>query len=852
MPSAACHDKPVVERYTGDTMDAIQARFARIARFSRWGLFFLLGAVATLGQVLFVRQFLTVAYGNELCLGLLFFFWFLGVSSGAEVGGWAASRVRERLWWLIFLMVVLVVVLGVQLAVIRSLRYILPALVGEYLSLGQLAWGAFLGVTPFSFLVGLIFPFAGQVARGEERFSPGGVSTVYILEAAGSLAAGALFTYVLLSHVTAFGMAKGAAVLVVALCLALAMAVWRLRLKRYRTPASPDPWQNDGKGQYRQIREAARVLLLFAVLPALAGLSAGDLEQRTAALRWRSQFPGVLRVHSSESPYGHLDLAETAGQYSLYSNGQLIGSFPDPYSYLEPVHSAMVQHVSPSQVLLVGGNPEMIRLILEHGVQRVDWVELDPALIDLMLKYSSAENRALVRDPRVQVYYEDGRRFIRRIADLRGQTSGSTAGESGSGVSPGGPYDLILLDVPDPSTAQLNRYYTEEFYREAKGALKADGVLVTSIQASVHATGEEVVGYGKVIASTLQRTFAEFALQPGQAYWFYASRVKGQVSEEPEVLAARFRQRGVQPEAFAYSFRTLFQPDRVKKLRAALESPPRPASNTDFHPVAYVYQLLVWNRWAGSDLSGLLLALRDRSPFWMLAVLGLLLAARFVVLRRREASSRHRLDLALAIAVLGLTGMSVELVLLFAFQNSFGVLYQKIAMVIALFMFGLTLGSFVMNRLVEGRKLFASLGRTDPRQSASTLTLSETQREAGLRILLVVSMLFVLVLPLCLRLAARGGLTSPAFFYALVGFSGILTGAGFPLVISLYHRPGQPVARAAGVIDCMDHLGAMVGALLTGTLWLPLWGVGTTCAILAVANAMALILLGRQKAAACP
>jgi len=822
------YDNPVRARYTGGAMKGT-VLLDRGACLFRWGLFLLLGGVATLAQVVFMREFLTVAYGNELCLGLLFFFWFLGVGLGARLGGWAASRVVERSWWLFFLFVAMVFAFGAQLGVIRALRYLLRAASGEYLSLGRLAWGALVGITPFSFVVGLIFPFAGQVARGEERAaSPGGVSTVYILEAAGSLTAGVLFTYVLLGRVAPFGLAKAAAVLVVALCFALAVVEWKRRRAKYQTfPSSQtetrsrdfsrvEEYQSTGlksllrphdwKGSLRPIREAVRVLLLFAVLVFLAALSAGDLEKRTTALRWRSQFPGLRLVKSRETPYERLDLAESEGQYSLYGNGQLIGTFPDPYSYLEPVHCALVQHASPFQVLLVGGNLEMIQLILQHGVGRVDWVQLDPALMDLMLRYSSSEQRDLLRDRRVRLFFEDGRRFIQNCDT---------------------PYDLILLDVPDPSTAQLNRYYTEEFYAEAKRALKRDGVLVTSIQASVHATGEEVVAYGKVIFSALQRTFRQVAVQPGQSYRFFACAVEGQVSEAPEVLAGRYRRRGVEPAAFAFGFPVLFQPDRVEELRSALESPPRPEANTDFRPVAYIYQLLVWNRWAGSDVSGWLLALRARSPLWMLAVLGVLLGARWLALRRKGPGGRRRFDLALAIAVLGLTGMSVELVLLFAFQNHFGVLYQKIAMFIALFMFGLTMGSLGMNLILERRRL------------------SRPSRTRVLLRLLVISTVFVLGLPVCLWLSARVQLSSPALFYGLVSFSGLLTGAAFPLVLSLYHRPEEPVARAAGVIDSMDHLGAMVGSLLTGSAWLPLWGVWTTCVILAAVNVVVLVLLRR-------
>ena len=47
---------------------------------------FLLGYQATLSQVLIIREFLVVLFGNELCLGVIFFSWFVGIGLGALLG----------------------------------------------------------------------------------------------------------------------------------------------------------------------------------------------------------------------------------------------------------------------------------------------------------------------------------------------------------------------------------------------------------------------------------------------------------------------------------------------------------------------------------------------------------------------------------------------------------------------------------------------------------------------------------------------------------------------------------------------------------------------------------------------
>jgi hypothetical protein len=114
----------------------------RAESIPRWLAFFLMGAAAMLGQALLMRQFLAVASGYELSLGLLFFAWFFGVSLGASLGGRLAMRARGRAGqWFGVLLLLLLAMLGVQLGVTRALRSILGARPGEYLSLGRLALG---------------------------------------------------------------------------------------------------------------------------------------------------------------------------------------------------------------------------------------------------------------------------------------------------------------------------------------------------------------------------------------------------------------------------------------------------------------------------------------------------------------------------------------------------------------------------------------------------------------------------------------------------------------------------------------------------------------------------------------
>jgi len=86
-------------------------------------------------------------------------------------------------------------------------------------------------------------------------------------------------------------------------------------------------------------------------------------------------------------------------------------------------------------------------------------------------------------------------------------------------------------------------------------------------------------------------------------------------------------------------------------------------------------------------------------------------------------------------------------------------------------------------------------------------------------------------------IAAEIGLT---FF---IGIAGVLTGLEFPLVNKLFMQSNKDMAVSAGVTYSADHIGAILGAILTGVILVPLLGVFGTCVILAALNISSLVLI---------
>ena len=172
--------------------------------------------------------------------------------------------------------------------------------------------------------------------------------------------------------------------------------------------------------------------------------------------------------------------------------------------------------------------------------------------------------------------------------------------------------------------------------------------------------------------------------------------------------------------------------------------------------------------------------------------------------------------------------MALEIVLIFSFQNIYGYVYQKVGLIIALFMLGLSLGGYCMNRHLAGR-------------------------ERNWIFLLITFELLICIYACCLpyALAQFSLLESDTLpiatyleyiFMLMVMVAGFLTGLEFPLVSRIFIKQAE-IGKVAGWIDGFDHLGACFGALLTGTILVPLLGFYQSCFLTGLLNLLSGLLL---------
>jgi spermidine synthase len=698
-------------------------------------------------QVLILRELLVLAQGQELKLALGLWCWLLWAGLGSLAGGWLLSRAGPRLPRLGSLLVLLGGLLPVTIFLTRALPSLLPLPWGQSLPPGT-AFFLFLALlAPFGLTSGYFFPCACRTL--EVAGASAAIGRVYWLETLGAGLGVLLLQFFLLGRYSGLALGLGTG---------LGLAAAGFFLARPRSLRG---------------RVAAVLGLLLLAAAFLINPRAEDLSRR-----W--QWPGREVGATVDSPYALLTATREAEQLSFFANNLWQFTYPDPLTAEHQVQLALLEHRRPRRVLLLGGGvaglvPEILKTAT---ITHLDYVELDPQLVHLAQQLLPAS--AWPRDPRVRLIYQDARRFLSQTPHR---------------------YDVILMALPEPRSAQLNRFYSREFFQIAARHLQPGGVFSFSLAGAETSLHPLRAAYLALAYRTLGQVFPEVLVFPGERVRFFAAATSGVLVSDPQTLVARLKERQLRLKYVReyYLLDDLSRP-RQDYLTRLLGSQP-PEVNTDLDPRCYFYDLVLSGIQEGLPIKEVLLALKGVPPFpaWAALALGTLLLA--ALLRRRPGPLYLY-----QVLVMGLGTMALEIVVLVLYQIHLGSLYRQLGLLIAAFMLGMAAGGAMGTRWARrpqerGGRLAALQGGLAAMAGLLALLLSRGPGLAGPEG--VVKAAFILVL-------------------AAAGFGG---GGVFALSAGLWARARSDSAPKGGILYAADLLGATLGTLAVSLLVLPVWGI---------------------------
>jgi len=719
-----------------------------------------LGVSCVMTQLALMRELLDAFSGNELVLGVVLGNWLLLMSFGTWLGR-GADKLRRPLITLIVLQILVALLPLGQVFLLRAVRNVV-FIRGAAVGVTGTVISAFILLLPYCLVAGYALMLAcSLLARAEDAL---GIGRVYVADSVGSIIGGALFSFVLVRFL------DHASLLVYPAVLNLLMAV----LLAFRA-------------RFKLLSTIAGVLTVAVVAMAILV----DLDGVSTAWQYSRQHI----VARANSPYGKLLVTESDGQFNFIENGVPLTSTRDDQHVEETVHYAMAQRPEARKVLLVGGGISgTAREILKYHVSRVDYVELDPLILEFGRKFLP-ENLA---DNRIRIINTDGRLFVRQTGEK---------------------YDVVIIDIPAPSTAQLNRFFTVEFQAEVKRVLAPGGVVSFGLGRYENYVSPELARMLASADQSLKQSFPNVRVFPGSQVFFLAS--DGPLFND---IAARIEQRGIKTKLMnRHYLDAMLTPDRMADMQRALEQPA--ALNTDFSPVLYYYHLRHWMS-------------QFQTGFGVLQALLFVLVGIYLV-RLRGA--------ALVLFSSGFASTALEILLLLAFQVLCGSVYHQIGVIVTVFMAGLALGAMMTNRFPNGR---AAL----PRVLADQQVGSTPRGDNGGKILALLAfaiasyaILLAFFPPL---LNGVSDLTASLWFIKtaialLTLILAVLVGMQFPLANRLEF---DGTVAGASRLYTADFVGAFLGALLASTLLIPLIGVMGVCLLTAALNLLGGTMIHFRKA----
>lgn len=749
----------------------------------------LIGFTSTVAQIVLLRELMVVSYGNEISLGVMLASWLLWTALGSSLLGRFAAGVSAPAKQMAGLQTLLALLLPATVFAVRASRGVFHAFPGEVLGPAPIFLTCLTMLSCFGAASGWAFVAGSRFHTHESHSSiMAAVNSVYLLEAVGSALGGILVSLMFFLSLNSLQIA-----FLVSTLNLIAAAVLSLHKRSYQLPA---------------------VVILFAAW-VLVGLPEGrHLEAISLARLW----PGFHLLDTRNSVYGNLAVVETGGIRSLLENGLVMFSAPDAASAEEAVHFALLEHPAPRSLLLIGGGAGggLLQALQHPSLERVDYVELDPTVLELAETYFPEQWTAARADPRVHVHHADGRLFLKTTHQV---------------------FDVIIVNLPVPQTAQLNRFYTLDFFREAAEKLSEQGVFSFQLHAAEEYLSPDLSAFLRCIAKSLHDAFPVVQTMPGDIVHFFAAKSDGILAADSVELLSRLRSRHLNTRYVReYYIRFRMMPDRVADLEQNLRPLAGTPINRDLAPIAYYFDVELWSTQFNREYQHVFESVAQ-IHFRRLVVWAVVAFAGLAVIvawwPRRPA--RVRGSAGFCAALTGLTMISLEVLLLLGFQAIYGYIYQHLAILIALFMSGMAMGNWWRLRVVDRPPGAIAL------RSALT-QLAGLQILAGLSPLLLYTFLNSLA---GVRSLGTLALASQVLFPAMAFLAGALGGYEFALAAEVFFADAQAPQASMGMLYGLDLIGACLGVLVLSAFLLPLFGFLKAAVFIAAVNLVPAVLAVR-------
>ncbi len=727
---------------------------------------FILGFTSLTSQIILFRELLVVFYGNEISVGVSFASWLLFGGIGSFIGRRYVDKIIKRELLFSIFEIIFGLTLFFTFIFVRVAPRLLSIPVGEIIGLCPMILITLVLLAPFCILNGFLFILGWKIFTQDR---PQDIGKAYIFEGLGASAGGFLTSFI---FIWAF---SSSFIIILLLILCLIVAINFI------------------------LKSKAAYIVSIGVFSLLVFSS--KIENYTLKNKWK----GFNILASKNSIYNRITVIKRDNLTNFFVNGVYDFTFPDRYNVEIKSHFPLLQHKNPKDILIIsGGASGIIQEILKHNIKTIDYVELDPTIIKLAKEYIS-ETKTLFSNPKVTIYSNmDGRRYIKNTDKS---------------------YDIVILNLPEPYTAQLNRFYTKEFFGEVKKILRKDGIFTFNLSSNPNYISTEQKEFYLSLINTLKMVFSEVVVTPGINNFFFASNSKGNITLNPMLLIERLSEREIRADYFKeYYLYTELSKERRNFWNNLLKQKGEIQINLDFRPISYYYDIILFSTYFNSIFKSILRKIKPWHLFFLLCVFYLYIL--IFILRKKYSKTTPIL---FSMATGGFSEISLQILILLSFQIIYGYVYYKISIILSSFMFGLILGASIVTKKIE------------------YTTFKRYIYLQGLIVLYPILLLFIILFFSSSSIRLIKILGSEFVFPLVPFFAGFLGGYQFPLANKLYLMGKKDHTKAIGITYGIDLLGSSAGAIIISIFFIPLLGIFATLMALSLINLGSFLLLLKVK-----
>jgi len=684
----------------------------------------LLGFSAIIIQLVLIREIFSIISGNELIIGIVLSNWMIITGLGAYLGKYS-HKIKHSDRFVKFVLLLLPILSIIIVFSINSLKnsVFLP---GSIISLYQIIYSTFIILFPVCFLSGYLFTHLSF--QLSQKYKQNFIDKTYAFEAIGSLTGGVVFNFILVYFFHSIQI------------LTTLFIINLVVLKFYSA------------GQIRFQNLISRLLIALALILTFFVF---DIDTFSKHFLYKNQ----NIVINKDTPYGNLIVTKNEDQINFFENSVLLFSTNNVIENEELVHFAMLQKDTINNVLLIsGGIKGLANEINKYNIKQIDYVELNPWIIRTGKIFTESLN-----NKKLNIILKDAKIFIKKTSKK---------------------YDIAILDLPGPVTAQTNRFYTTDFFADLKKIVTPKAVIILKLPSTYNYISNSSVKVQSVIYNSLKSKFKNVRIIPGEYNYLIASDKLLQLNYLTLLNKHDFENEYVNE----YYLDDYLLQERSKYLESNML--PDTELNTDYKPAAYFYYIAHWLDYFKSNY---------KPALFIFLVLVLV----FIIFLK---------PLKLGLFTVGFSGASIQFVLIFAFQVIYGFVFQMIGILIMFFMAGLAIGAYFNKRITS---------------KTNIKVFNKYQLALGLLNFIIIGLLILFKKFMIPSFIVY-------FIFVLIIFSvSVLTGILFSIAT---HINTNSIINISSSSYGADLAGSALGSVLTSIVFIPFLGIIQTLLLIALLN----------------